>query len=120
MHKPGGVAILIGALKSKGQASGEDVASRHSKIKDMLDFMHSEGESNSEGPSEGHIAAAKDILSAIEAKDPQLLAESLHDFYLMCESSDSSESSKESAHEDDEDYIDSDSRGDMPQDDKHP
>ena len=75
MPKPG-LAILIGKMKPS-----KDIQNKHGLKMDKEEDLEGESEST----DEGLVVAAEEILSAVEAKDANMLAESLKAFFDMCD-----------------------------------
>lgn len=87
-----GLAILIGAPKGKGFSKGKPPLDEE---EDDIDPMEDEGDE-----PDDLLLAAEDILSAVRAKDADMLADALRAAYQAC----SSEGEKPSEDDSEDEY----------------
>lgn len=63
-------ALIIAKMKPKDEHGSEEESSEH--------------EAPSDEPSEGHMAAAQEMMDALKKGDKEEFAEALHSFIEMC------------------------------------
>lgn len=77
-----GLAIIIGKLKNQDK---QNPYGQHSKLGSLLakpDDSKAEDDMSNE---DAQMEAAKDMLNAIEAKDPSAMLEAMKDLLVLCE-----------------------------------